>query len=288
MYDKDRVNMKILVLGGDARQIYCAGRLSLEPGIKTNTLYLKEDDEKGMDSVNPDVIVLPYVTLKDGRVNCPLVSKSVAFEEVMKYVKSGTKVFAGMLPSDRIDEIEAAGGEVFDWFADEDLTLKNASLTAEGAAQIIVGKSHSAVSGSKILILGWGRVARACAELFKAMGADVTVSARRHSARLDCTLKGCKAAEFISHKAIEEADIIVNTVPCNVISSEELKAMHPSCWILELASKPYGVDFSLAKAMNREVVLGAGLPGKYTPESAGRYMAESVLSKLKKGGDCGG
>lgn len=288
MYDKDRVNMKILVLGGDARQIYCAGRLSLEPGIKTNTLYLKEDDEKGMDSVNPDVIVLPYVTLKDGRINCPLVSKSVDFEEVMKYVKSGTKVFAGMLPSDRIDEIEAAGGEVFDWFADEDLTLKNASLTAEGAAQIIVGKSHSAVSGSKILILGWGRVARACAELFKAMGADVTVSARRHSARLDCTLKGCKAAEFISHKAIEEADIIVNTVPCNVISSEELKAMHPGCWILELASKPYGVDCSLAKDMNREVVLGAGLPGKYTPESAGRYMAESVLSKLKKGGDCGG
>ena len=75
--------MKILVLGGDARQIYCAGRLSLEPGIKTNTLYLKEDDEKGMDSVNPDVIVLPYVTLKDGRVNCPLVSISVDFEEVM-------------------------------------------------------------------------------------------------------------------------------------------------------------------------------------------------------------
>ena len=35
-------------------------------------------------------------------------------------------------------------------------------------------------------------------------------------------------------------------------------------------------------------MLGAGLPGKYTPESAGRYMAESVLSKFKKGGDCSG
>ena len=69
--------MKILVLGGDARQIYCAGRLSLEPGIKTHTLYLKEDDAKVTDSAEPDVIVLPYVTLKDGRISCPLVSKSV-------------------------------------------------------------------------------------------------------------------------------------------------------------------------------------------------------------------
>lgn len=280
--------MKILVLGGDARQIYCAGRLSLEPGIKVNTLYLKEDDDKGMDNVKPDVIVLPYVTLKEDKISCPLVSKSVSFEEIVKYVKTGTKVFAGMLSSDRIDEITAAGGEVSDWFADEDLTLKNASLTAEGAAQIIVGKSRSAVSGSKILILGWGRVARACAELFKAMGADVIVSARKYSARLDCTLKGFKAVEFISSSAIEEADVIVNTVPYNVINSGELKAMRPECWILELASKPYGVDFSLAGNMNREVVLGAGLPGKYTPESAGRYMAESVLSKIRLGGDCGG
>ncbi len=288
MYDKDRVNMKILVLGGDARQIYCAGRLSLEPGIKTYTLYLKEEDDKCMPSIKPDVIVLPYVTLKDGRINCPLVSKSVDFDETLKYVKSGTKVFAGMLAPDMTDEIISAGGEVFDWFEDESLTLKNASLTAEGAAQIIVGKSHSAVGGSKILILGWGRVAKACAELFKAMGADVTVSARRRAAREDCRQNGFKAVEFICRSSIEEADIIVNTVPHNVINTEELKAMRPGCWILELASKPYGVDFSLAKNMNREVVLGAGLPGKYTPESAGRYMAEAVLSKLNKGGDCGG
>lgn len=288
MYDKDRVNMNILVLGGDARQIYCAGRLSLEPGIKTHTLYLKEDDDKCMDSAKPDVIVLPYVTLKDGRISCPLVSKSADFEEVLKYVKAGTKVFSGMLPSDKKDEIISAGGEVFDWFDDEDLTLKNAALTADGAAQIIVGKSHSAVSGSKILILGWGRVAKACAELFRAMGAEVAVSARRSSARLDCVLNGYKSFEFIDRKAIEAADIIVNTIPCNVLHVNELKAMRKECWILELASKPYGVDFSLAEDMNREVVLGAGLPGKYTPESAGRYMAESVLSKLKKGGDCSG
>ena len=288
MYDKDRVNMNILVLGGDARQIYCAGRLSLEPGIITHTLYLKEDDDKCMDSVKPDVIVLPYVTLKDGRISCPLVSKSVDFEEILKYVKAGTKLFAGMLPSDKKDEIISTGGEVFDWFDDEDLTQKNAALTADGAAQIIVGKSHSAVSGSKILILGWGRVAKACAKLFRAMGAEVAVSARRSSARLDCVLNGYKSFEFIDRKAIEAADIIVNTIPCNVINVDELKAMRQECWILELASKPYGVDFSLAEDMNREVVLGAGLPGKYTPESAGRYMAESVLSKFKKGGDCSG
>ncbi len=280
--------MKILVLGGDARQIYCAGRLSLEPGIKTQTLYLKEDDDKCCTAEAYDAIVLPYVTLKEGRVNCPFVSKEVEFGEALGYVGEGTTVFAGLLPDERVKEVEQHGGAVFDWFSDEELTLKNASLTAEGAAQIIVGKSHSAVSGSEILILGWGRVAQSSAELFRAMGADITVSARRPSARLDCALKGYKAVEFISRSAIENADVIVNTVPCNVLGSKELSVMRPGCWILELASKPYGVDFSLAESMGREVVLGAGLPGRYTPESAGRYMAETVIKNLRKGGGCGG
>lgn len=280
--------MKILVLGGDARQIYCAGRLSLEPGIKTQTLYLKEDDDKCRTAEAPDAIVLPYVTLKDGRVNCPFVSREVEFGEVLRYVKDGCTVFAGLLPEERVNKIKQHGGTVFDWFSDEELTLKNASLTAEGAAQIIVGKSHSAVSGSEILILGWGRVAKACANLFRAMGADVTAAARKESARADIAEKGFGSAEFISADAISKADVIVNTVPQNILGINELNAMRPGCWILELASKPYGVDFSLAESMGKDVVLGAGLPGRYTPESAGRYMAETVIRQLRKGGDWGG
>lgn len=280
--------MEILVLGGDTRQIYCAGRLSLEPGIKVQTLYLKEDEDKYPDGKSYDALVLPYVTFKDGRVNCPLVSKEVDMSEVLGHIRMGTVVFAGYLPDEIVKEVEALGASVFDWFSDEELTLKNASLTAEGAAQIIVGRSRRAVSGSKILILGWGRVAKACARLFKAMGADVIVAARKESARADIRASGFESSDFISTEAVNAADVIVNTVPQNVIGIKELEAMRDECWILELASKPYGVDFSLAKSLGREVVLGAGLPGRYTPESAGRYMAETVIKQLKKGGDWGG
>ncbi len=280
--------MKILVLGGDARQIYCAGRLSLEPGIKVQTLYLKEDDDKSLTDDKPDVIVLPYVTLKDGLINCQLASKSIRLHDVYGLIKSGTIIFAGGLPNTAVKEIESLGATVFDWFSDEELTHKNAFLTAEGAAQIIVGRSRKAVSGSKILVIGWGRVAKACAGLFKAMGAEVAAAARKESAREEIKANGFECADFISSVSVSVADVIVNTVPANVIGRKELESMRDDCWILELASKPYGVDFSLAGSVGREVVLGAGLPGKYTPESCGRFMAESVINQLRKGGDWGG
>ena len=38
------------------------------------------------------------------------------------------------------------------------------------------------MNGSTVLVIGYGRVAKACAKLFRAVGADVTISARKLSA----------------------------------------------------------------------------------------------------------
>lgn len=271
--------MKVIVMGGDTRQIYCAGRLSLERGLDVSALWLGSEDSQ---PVVADVLVLPYVSVSSGCLNAPLVHEKIPIETVYKAIGKGTAVFGGMLPDDIVDTIKKLGADYYDWFSFEELTLKNARLTAEGAAQIIVRNSDSAVSGSRIMILGWGRVAKACAELFSAMGAEVTVSARSGYALEDAASKGFKTAEFIDMDAVGCAQVIVNTVPYRVLTREHLERADKHTLILELASKPYGLDLDMAVSMGLKAILGSGLPGRYTPESSGRYMAQTVIDVLKE------
>ena len=46
---------------------------------------------------------------------------------------------------------------------------------------------------------------------------------------------------------------------------------------MELASKPYGIDFEGAKQLKRRTLLAAALPGKHSPKTAGELIADTVL-----------
>ena len=288
---KDTKMKSVVVLGGDMRGVYCAGRLSREKGYNVVVSGLKGRGEGGKEERLPeraDILVLPYVSLisgKDGRmyISSMQADKGIAFETAAGLVKGGTAVFCGRLPEQCAKELTDRGAKLYDWFSDEELTLKNAALTAEGAAQIITGESKDGVGGSNILILGCGRVARACAKLFHSMGGSVTIAARKESDRMFAVSQGWSCAALDDIEAWSRADVIVNTIPARVIGEKELRSVKPGGWILELASKPYGLDFGEAEKLGVRAVLGSGLPGKFTPEAAGENMACYVIKAA--GGD---
>lgn len=288
---KDTKMKSVVVLGGDMRGVYCAGRLSREKGYNVVVSGLKGRGEGGKEERLPeraDILVLPYVSLisgKDGRmyISSMQADKGIAFETAAGLVKGGTAVFCGRLPEQCAKELTDRGAKLYDWFSDEELTLKNAALTAEGAAQIITGESKDGVGGSNILILGCGRVARACAKLFHSMGGSVTIAARKESDRMFAVSQGWSCAALDDIEAWSRADVIVNTIPARVIGEKELRSVKPGGWILELASKPYGLDFEEAEKLGVRAVLGSGLPGKFTPEVAGENMACYVIKAA--GGD---
>lgn len=281
----------VVVLGGDMRGAYCAGRLSREREYNVVIAGLKgraEGDKEERLPEHADILVLPYVSLtsgEDGRMYISSVQagERISFESAAGLVKRGTAVFCGRLPEQCAKALIDRGAKLYDWFSDEELTLKNAALTAEGAAQIITGESKDGVGGSDILILGCGRVARACAKLFCSMGGSVTVAARKESDRRFAVSQGWSGAALDDIDSWRRADVIVNTIPARVIGEEELRSVKPGGWILELASKPYGLDFEEAKRLGVRAVLGSGLPGKFTPEAAGENMACYVIKAA--GGD---
>ncbi len=78
---------------------------------------------------------------------------------------------------------------------------------------------------------------------------------------------------------MNSADLVINTIPAKVVTSNVLTEMKQHAFILDLASKPGGVDFDYAEKRGLKAMLVPGLPGMVAPKTSGKILAE-VLSDL--------
>ena len=130
---------------------------------------------------------------------------------------------------------EALAGQrgitVLDYFAREELAVANAVPTAEGAVQIALEQMPITLHGSRVLVIGFGRVGRAVAQRMAALGARVTVAARRYE-----SLAWAQAIGYGAEKTGQLAgwlcgyDLVVNTVPALVLGEAELADLKPTAW----------------------------------------------------------
>lgn len=77
------------------------------------------------------------------------------------------------------DRLESTGAVVLDYFQDELLTAANAAVTAEGAVLLAMEQLPVTLAGTPVLVTGWGRIGQLLSRKLQALGAQVTVSARR-------------------------------------------------------------------------------------------------------------
>ena len=270
-----------LCVGGDARQTYTAQTLA-----KIGRVYTYGMDDKGEDTIplaqldqlteKADVLVLPLMKA-DGLDISSSRNVKVSCSDVSTHLKKNALVAGGLLRRDQIEYFSSLGFDVKDYYKREELVIRNCIPTAEGALQIAMQELAVTVNGSTVLVIGYGRVAKACAKLFRAVGADVTISARKLSALAEAEGAGYKA-ELITALAenISGYTIIINTVPAMILDENSL--------IIDLASRPGGVDFETAAKLNRRVVWALGLPAKAAPMTAGEIIARTVTDILNERG----
>ena len=139
--------------------------------------------------------------------------------------------------------------------------------------------------GSRALVIGYGRIGKVLSRLLKALGVNVTASARKPSDLAWIRADGINAAntsELCSLFENKDFDMIFNTVPHTVLGTKELERIRVGTLIVDLASKPGGVDTEAADAMSHSVIWALSLPGKVAPVTSGRIIADTVLAHLKK------
>ena len=63
-----------------------------------------------------------------------------------------------------------------------------------------------------------------------------------------------------------------------------LNKLRKDTLMIDLASKPGGVDFNIAGKLGLKVIWALSLPGKVAPVSSGEIIAGTVLNILKERG----
>ena len=146
------------------------------------------------------------------------------------------------------------------------------------------------IKGMSVLISGYGRIGSALATLLSAMGARVTVMARRDESLCEIAMRGYEPVRICENEPVraafdgEEYDVIVNTVPHVVFTRNLLQKLQGKPLYIEVASSPGGIDLCAAREIGIEVIFAPSLPGKYAPVNAGEYIFETVCDILRERG----
>ena len=212
-------------------------------------------------------------------INAPNLSEKVDIEELFMSMGEGKILIAGSF-SDKIKSLaQRYKIRLYDFLDDEDFAVYNAIPTAEGAIEIAMRKTEKTINSSNCLVLGYGRIGKVLADLLKGLHADITVTARKDEHIAWIKAMGYKYKKYSELKeSLKDFDIIFNTVPALIIKKEELENIRKDSLIIDLSSKPGGIDFEFAKEKGINAELALGLPGKVAPKSVAEYMANKVIN----------
>lgn len=277
----------LLIIGGDSRQLYMADHLE-ERGFNIAVYGLPERARKCVKELKSaveaaDAVILPLPVTRDGRYVFSIVPVKETFDEMAAMFHKDQPIFAGMLSHSMRARLEKRCDEVYDYFEREDVTVMNSVPTAQGILKTMLENIEYTVHSSKCAVFGYGRIGKVTADVLSAVGADVTVCVRRPSAIALAAvngLGGCLISDF--YKSADRYDIIINTVPAQVIDRKILKNVRPDCLIIDVASAPYGTDFAAAHELGINALQCSSLPGKTAPKTAGRIIADGVINILKE------
>lgn len=283
------------VIGGDLRQAHLAGLLAAEGRsvltvgferqipMSPDVLHVKDAGE-AVQRANCVILPLPF-SVDGSTVNAPFTRAPISLASLWEAAGHDTLIAGGMLSEDARQAAKTHGFRLVDYYAREEMAVRNTVPTAEGALQIAFEELPVTLHGTRCLVLGFGRVGRTLCRSLRGLGANVTGCARSYDdlawvQTLDCTplhlekLAG-SAGTF---------DVVFNTIPACILNADLLTRLKKGCLVIDLASKPGGVDFEAAKRLGVKTVWALSLPGKVAPHTAGRIIKDTVLHILEEEG----
>ena len=231
-----------------------------------------------------DHILLPLPVSKDGvTLFQPFAREERTLDSLFPLIREGQTVFGGLVSPAVAEKANEYGITILDYFAEEELAVRNAVPTAEGAIQIAMEELPITLADSRCMVTGGGRIARELYPRLVALHAHVTVAARRPEHRAYAQNAGCDTCDF-SRMCDNDYDVIFNTVPAMLFPDTVLSAIRPQTLLIELASDAGGIDRQAAARRGFRLIAANGLPGRVAPQTAGRIIGETVLSMLRKRG----
>ncbi len=156
--------------------------------------------------------------------------------------------------------LQSYSGPKVDLLQDPYYLQENAAITAQCAL-----KYAEILPGTKVLVIGWGRIGKMLCPLLAGLEAEVTVAVRKETSFAEAQEGGFKAV-YMQDLKPREFDVVYNTAPASVLFSGECRE---DAVLIDLSS--YEGIFG------KGVIRARGLPGKDAPEDSGTLIAKTAL-----------
>jgi Lactate dehydrogenase and related dehydrogenases len=240
------------VIGGDLRSVKLAEQIMADglevsiygfdnAGFEIGT-EVKKNVCEAVTGAN--YIIGPIPCSNDNEtVNAPFNSTTLYIEQLFKAMTADQMFIAGRIGPQIKEMAKSYNIRVVDLLEREEMAVLNVIPTAEGAIQIAMEEMPITLHSCKALVLGYGRIGKILAKMLNGIGADVHVEARKHSDIAwirGYSYKPVPIDELQNY--LGKMDVIFNTVPHMILDNDLLSLINPDTLIIDLASKPGGVD----------------------------------------------
>lgn len=277
------------IVGGDMRHIFLSESIAKdENSVKifanSSTASNQENFTDKLENAikTSDYVILPLPVTYDGEtLNAPFSKSQIKLYDLMRELTDKT-VFCGGINSLSPLIPENTNIKLKDYYAREEFQILNALATAEGAINIALSEFLGTIHSSKCLIVGYGRIGKVLSKILKDMGANVTVSARKPSDLAWIEVMGYESINTNNMPQKLNYDLIFNTVPFKIFNRENLLKCSYETKIIDLSSKPGGVDFELAEFLGIKAIHARGLPGKFSPIKAGDIIKRTIYNMIEE------
>lgn len=282
---------KFTVLGGDKRSAELVNLLKKDGHEViiygcSNKLVQNKDEHINLEHSirNSEVIIGPLPFTSDKfTVNAPLFTGHILVDDVLDLISDKQILTAGKISKTVMDKTLDKDIVIADYFEREEMQVLNAIPTAEGAIQVAMKEMSITLHNSNIIVLGYGRIGKILSKMLSGIGANVYVEARSYD-----DLAWIKSNDFIPVNLKEinlflpKMNVIFNTIPFLILDKELLSSISKDCIIIDLASKPGGVDLNAAEELKLKVISALGLPGKVAPVTAAKVIKDTIYNIIEE------
>ncbi len=269
----------IAFLGGDARMRLLAQMMAAD-GYQVCSWALEgAPEERALcDALKAEIIVLPLPMEKGGCIS----GTDVQTDALLRALRPEQRIYAGNVRAETMALARSLGLRLTDYFTAEELSVRNAIPTAEGAIETAMRHTSVTLHGTQCLVLGFGRIGKLLAHDLHALGAKVTVSARKLSdlAWIDAFGYAPLHINRLSG-ALGDFRVVFNTVPHEVLGERLLAELPQDALLIELAGAS-GFDMDAVEKLRLSYLKAGGLPGRIAPETAALAIKKTLCRLMEE------
>lgn len=186
-------------------------------------------------------------------------------------------LISGMIPEKYEKIIIENKNCMLDLLKDESYTIANAKITVEGIIKYLIENTKISIFNSKILVLGYGRIGKILCNVLKNFSENIYCMPNDV---IEMELLKANAINVILNdnleKFLEKFEIIINTVPKLILTEKKLNLTNKEVFILDVASKPGGIDRDFAEKNNINYLWKLGVPAEISPVACAQKIKEMI------------